>query len=120
MRFRKLPIDQFWEEYYLAFEEVDVPTEADKDRLRDRIFSIQEKVDTSLGEKWTKESDYEVGDDYNYCYHVCGGVYSSRTLCADYVRRVVDALSQDEDPSIWTYHTCVEDCLFDGNQFLHS
>lgn len=117
MRFRKLPEEQFWKEYKLAFEEIHIPTENDQDRLRERIYSLQDKIAESLSERWDSDKHFSVGEDYDNCYHVCAGIYSTRLLCADYVRRVTSALASDAEPEVWTFHTSVEDCIVDGYQF---
>lgn len=120
MKIRRVPKKQFWEEYKRAFAAVDVPTEAAQAALRRRIYSLQDAISDFLSQRWKKEDDFEIGDDYNYCYHVCGGVYSNRVVCADYLKRVSSALRTDPEPEIWTFHTAVETGKIDGQFFMRN
>ena len=109
--FSILPSGEYDAEYKKAFAPEDVPTDADKNRLRKAIRTTQQLVVDALDAKWEKEDDYEVGWDFNDCYHVCGGVYSERILCTEYLQAIASALASAPEPSKWTYHT---DCEADG------
>lgn len=116
--FSILPEAEFQAEYEKAFEAVDVPTEADQERFRKAIFSTQQLIVEALQEKWTKVEDYEVGWDFNYCYHVCGGIYSDRISCPAYVQAIAGALAAAPSPERWTYHTVCEADHYDGEFFV--
>ena len=118
MKFRKLPEDQFWLEYKKAFVEVDVPTEADKEALRNRISCVQQALVTHLSEHFEEEEDFAIGWDFNYCYHVCGGIYSDSTVGQKLLEGIVVAMNTDSDPSCWTFHAAVEAEGIDGQFYV--
>lgn len=118
MEFRPVSKDEFWRDYQKAFEKVDVPTEADEDALRERIFGLQEELVKNLGAKWKKGKDFEIEDDYDFWFHVCGGIYSRRSVCADLLKQVRKALATDATPEIWTFHAAVESPWIDGQFFV--
>jgi len=95
-------------EYHKAFETLDLKTEPEKQRFRDVITEVQDAVEAALGKKWKKPDDFEVGWDFNYCYHACGGIYSERVFCQDYVTTVHAALQTVDKRRVWTYHTVCE------------
>lgn len=110
--------DDFDAEYKKAFTPVDVPTEADKELLREAISTTQQLVVDALKSKWTEPDDFEVGWDFNYCYHVCGGIYSDRIVCPEYLHAIVKALASAQTPGKWTYHTVCETENYDSEFFV--
>lgn len=113
-----LPQKEFDAEYKLAFTPVEVPTDADKDRLREAIQTTQQLVVDALKTNWSDPDDYEVGWDFDYCYHVCGGIYSDRIVCPEYLLAIMNALASAPTPDKWTYHTACEADHFDGEFFI--
>ena len=107
-------------EYKKAFTPVEVSTDSDKDQLRDAIQTTQQLIVDALAAKWKKEDDYQVGWDFNYCYHVCGGIYSDSILCPDYLDSIAAALANAPDPSKWTYHTACEAGGIYGEFFIRN
>ncbi|MEW4563022.1 hypothetical protein AB1K70_10880 [Bremerella sp. JC770] len=114
MRFMVLVGDDFKVEYHKAFKKLDLATEGAKERFREEISRIQEGIESALGDRWQKAEDFEVGYDYDYCYHVCGGIYSNTILCEEYVRTLVETLHGFDPDGLWTYHTSCEFPPADG------
>lgn len=108
MNFTVLPEDAFTAEYHKAFRKLDLATEAEKAAFREEVFTIQGAVLAALERKWKEEDDFAVGWDFDYCFHTCGGIYSDRIFCNDYVVAVRDALQSVDGPGRWTYHTVCE------------
>jgi hypothetical protein len=117
MRFVVLNQDAFDREYRKAVADADVPSDADKERFRDTLFGVRGAVEEALAAKWQKvvykvglrpTGDFEVGWDFDYCFHTCGGIYSETVFCSDYVNTVADALASVDPKGEWVYHTVCE------------
>jgi hypothetical protein len=108
MRYVVLPDADFEKEYHKAFQKQKLETETDKKQFRDAVFTVQGAVEDALKAKWEKADDFEVGWDADYCYHTCGGIYSDRVFCKDYVETIASALKSVDAEGRWTYHTVCE------------
>ncbi len=108
MKFEVLEEEDFKKEYHKAFQKEILENEDEKERFRDEVFSVQGAVEESLQAKWNKVDDFEVGWNFDYCYHTCGGIYSDRIFCEDYVKTIGKALSSVDSKGRWTYHTVCE------------
>lgn len=100
--------NDFSNEYYKAFQEQNLETEAAKQQFRDEVFTVQGAVEDALKAKWDKADDFEVGWDFNYCSHTCCGIYSERIFCKDYVETIGNVLRSVDAEGSWTYHTVCE------------
>ena len=120
MKFKSLSESAFWGEYNKSFAKVDVPTEADKDALRKRISCLQQALVDSLSEAFEEYDDFEIGADFDYCFHVCGGIYSENTICRTLVEKIHSALDTDSEPSIWTFHASVETKKFNSQFYVRN
>jgi hypothetical protein len=120
MKFTKLPSNRFWSEYKKSFAKVAVPTERDKEALRNRISCLQQALVKELSKSFAEDEDFAIGWDFNYCYHVCGGVFSDSTISRKLLRGIVKALSTDSDPSCWTFHATVEAQEIDGQFYVRN
>jgi hypothetical protein len=75
---------------------------------------VAEKRDTedliraALAKCWRKHDDFEVGWDSNYAMTMCGGVYSARILCKDYLEVLHGVLRSARHYPRWAYSTSVE------------
>lgn len=98
----------FQREYTTAFRKLDLKTERAQKRFRDEVFTVQSALERALKRRWEKEVDFEVGWDFNYCYHTCGGIYSRSIWSPDYVRTVIRTLDRVDPKGLWTYHTACE------------
>lgn len=108
MKYIVLENDDFTAEYHKAFQAQDLQSEPEKKRFRDELFGVQGAVEEALKENWQQPVDFEVGWDFNYCYHTCGGIYSDRIFCKDYVETISAALQSVDKNGLWTYHTACE------------
>jgi hypothetical protein len=108
MNYVVLEDEEFTAEYRKAFQKQNFETEADKERFRDEVFTVQGAVEDDLKKKWEVGDDFEVGWDFNYCHHTCGGIYSDRIFCKDFVLAIRDALQSVDQDGRWTYHTVCE------------
>lgn len=108
MKYVILKDEDFTTEYHKAFQKQEMETEADQTRFRDAVFSVQGAVEDALKSKWQKPDDFEVGWDFDYCYHTCGGIYSDKIFCKDYVETIGNALRSVDAEGRWTYHTVCE------------
>ena len=68
----------------------------------------------SLTRKWKEDfcgaKDFAIMDDKEAFggWHHCGGIYSTRICCPEYVETVVPVLALLPHASLWTYHTTCE------------
>ena len=118
--FSILPEPEYEAEYGKGFEKLDVPTDADKDRIRVAIRTTQQLIVEQLESKWKTEDDFEVGFDFDYCYHVCGGIYSDRIISPTHLEAIASALAAAPEPTKWTYHTSCEAENVDGEFFIRN
>lgn len=108
MQYVVLSEDLFKQEYHKAFEKQELAGEVAKSRFRDEVFEVQGTVEEALLRQWKKPDDFEVGWDFDYCYHTCGGIYSDRIFCPEYVLSVAEAVRSVDPTGRWTYHTVCE------------
>jgi hypothetical protein len=108
MHYQVLEDEDFRTEYFKAFEKQNLATEAEQERFRDEVFRVQGAVVDALKLKWQEKDDFEVGWDFNYCYHTCGGIYSDRIFGQAYVETIGEALKSVDPARRWTYHTVCE------------
>ena len=108
MKYAVLNDNDFTAEYRKAFQLQNLTTEREQKRFRDEVFSVQGAIEEALLKKWKKVDDFEVGWDFNYCYHTCGGIYSERIFCRDYVATIHQAFQAVDPNGLWTYHTACE------------
>jgi hypothetical protein len=108
MKYAVLNERDFTAEYHKAFQKQSLETEAERERFRDEVFAVQGAIEKTLLTKWKKTDDFEVGWDFNYCYHTCGGIYSERIFCPDYLATIHRALQSVDANGLWTYHTACE------------
>lgn len=99
---------EFKIEYEKAFKEVLLASEREKEAFRSQIFDVQTAVEEALAAKWEKETDFEVTVDFDYCFHTCGGIYSERIICPQFVHSVLGALKNVDPKGQWTYHSVLE------------
>jgi len=108
MKFIVFSNDDFDVEYRKAFEKIDLPTAADEERFQEEITQIQEAIESALNERWQQNEDFEVGSDFDYCYHTCGGIYNNSIFSEEYVCTVIETLKRCDPNGVWTYHTSCE------------
>jgi hypothetical protein len=54
-----------------------------------------------------EDFDFMLGDDIDD-WNLCGGVYTERICCREYVETICDVLAKTRHPRKWSYHTAVE------------
>ena len=86
-----LDAEAYIAEYDKALTQVSIPDEASKEMLCISIATTQKLIEDALAVKWKKVDDFEVGWDFDDCYHVCGDVYSDVIISPHYVQTIVDA-----------------------------
>src|SRR5215510_12409270 len=73
---------------------------------------IHDSLRDALSIKWTEDcrgrADFAVGDDWTLSWCQCGGVYSTRICCPEYVETILGVLSKMPDADKWAYSTAVE------------
>lgn len=76
----------------------------------------QDNIRKKLSEKWQEEEDWEVGYDWNPYMTVynCGGIYSEKIFCREYVETIMKAISEAKDPSN-TYYNTVSEIIVNPN-----
>lgn len=114
VQYAVLEKDHFILEYHKAFEKLNLQSEAQQKSFRDQVFAVQGAVEKALRRKWKPTNDFEVGWDFNDCYHTCGGIYSESIFCREYVETVANTLQSLDPEGRWTYHTACEICV-DGS-----
>jgi hypothetical protein len=69
----------------------------------------EDELKAALSKYWISGGeDFEVGFDGNYALSSCGGIYSRRIICRDYLQIVRDILQGTKTPDLWLYDTSIE------------
>ncbi|MDX1928598.1 MAG: hypothetical protein SFV81_18855 [Pirellulaceae bacterium] len=118
LNFRVLNESDFMREYRFACAPVKVEGEEDELKFARLVWNAQGAIADKLKKNWQEVDDYEIGSDYTHHYHVCGGIYSDRIVCGDYIRLVAEALAALDTPDLWVFHTSCETPSFDGQFFI--
>jgi hypothetical protein len=113
-----LPTSAFWAQYSESAPLLTPASDVDKEGMRRRISSLQQALVQCLSHYWQEGTDFEVSWDYDYRFHVCGGIYTEAPVCAEYLSQVQAALLTDSDYRTWTYHTAVETATTRGQFFI--
>ncbi len=108
MKFVVLYKDTFTSRYHRAFEKQEFCDEAEQAAFRERVFEVRGAVEDALARKWKEPDDFQVGWDFDYWHHTCGGIYSEGIFCRAYVSSVLRALKSIDPIGEWTYHTTCE------------
>jgi len=75
---------------------------------------IQEKRETesalrrALATEWVDTVDFAVGADENIAFTMCGGIYSHRVICREYLDCLHRILHPTRYRGCWAYSTAVE------------
>jgi hypothetical protein len=70
--------------------------------------STEEALRRALSHHWRPFDDFEVGDDGNIAFTLCGGVYSKRVICRDYLALLYLTLQDTRMKEAWAYATAIE------------
>jgi hypothetical protein len=120
MKWHILEPEQYNRELNLGCAQAIVSSEIEKEKFRNSIFTTQKLIEDALLAKWKREDDFEIGWDFDYCYFVCGGVYSREMIGPDYVATVLKALKSAPEPHKWTFHSTCELNEFDSEFFVRN
>jgi hypothetical protein len=73
---------------------------------------VRDSLRDALSLKWTEDccggADFAVGDDWSLSWCQCGGVYSTRICCPEYIETILGVLNKMPDADKWAYSTAVE------------
>src|SRR4051794_10696795 len=61
-----------------------------------------------LAARWTEGDDFEVGWDENFAMTLCGGIYSPRIFCREYLEVLHGILRSTRHYHQWAYSTAIE------------
>lgn len=80
---------------------------------------LDRELHKRLGAKWKEGSPYDDGDfmmmdkvEAFQGWHHCGGIYSNRICCPQYVETIVGVIEKLPHARLWAYHTAVEVGLY--------
>jgi hypothetical protein len=65
----------------------------------------EDRLEKALGAIWTPNDDFQVGYDTNRAFTLCGGVYSPRVICQDYLNILFTILHATRMKDKWMYST---------------
>ena len=78
------------------------------DTYTDEKRDTESVLHDALAKRWVPVDDFEVGRDGNVAFTLCGGVYSHRIICRDYLDILHRILRTTRDRERWAYSTDVE------------
>lgn len=102
-----------WERYFNQFQP-DVYREPVFNAASGREDLFRQKRSTeallrdALSVYWTDADDFEVAYDSNVALTMCGGIYSHRIVCAEYLEVLSGVMRTLGGPPCWAYDTSIE------------
>ena len=75
---------------------------------------LDRELHKQLGAQWTEDScgdaDFAMMDEIEAFqgWHHCGGIYSNRICCPEYVETIIGVIAKLPHAKFWAYHTAVE------------
>ena len=70
--------------------------------------STEEALRAALSRHWTPVDDFEVAYDGNIAFTLCGGIYSRRIICREYLNLLHETLQRTRMKDKWAYDTALE------------
>lgn len=107
-RFAVLDHAEFQAAYDKAFVIREFSSDSEKEAFREKLFAVRETIVNALERMWDSPQDFETAWDFDYCCHLCGGIYSERIFCRDYVETLLAAMNGADPDGVWTYHAVCE------------
>lgn len=108
--------DEYHQVYGIAFTHPESPP---KEELAAEYESFDKALRETLSQNWEidpiggNRHDFAISDEWQESFHHCGGIYSKRICCLEYVQAIINVISGLPHSHQWTYHTAVE-CLDGG------
>src|SRR5688572_2396022 len=100
------------EEYFRMTGDLSRPTGFSEaypfDTFIDEKRSTEDRIRAALSSYWVDGEDFEVASDTNRAFTLCGGVYSPRIVCRDYLDCLCRAVGPFPNRERWSYTTAVE------------
>lgn len=106
MEIIRLPQKEFWDLYLPRCKPIKSPPQDLKQAVRTELDDLDKKVRSALAQHWEEETEYQLNDDWNVCWHHSMGVYSQRILCRGFLEKVAGVLASM--PHEWTFHVACE------------
>lgn len=105
--------DDYHEEYNKAFANGEYTSSLTKEMQEAEFDQFDDSLRNALLKYWKddprgKQHDFEVMDDWNGTWHHCGGIYSARICCPEYIETIIQVISALSHAELWTYHTACE------------
>ena len=70
--------------------------------------STEEALRAALSRHWAPRDDFEVAYDDNIAFTLCGGIYSRRIICREYLNLLHETLQRTRMKEKWSYDTVLE------------
>jgi hypothetical protein len=74
----------------------------------DEKRGAEKEIRDALSRHWRENVDFEVGADGNIAFTLCGGIYSSRIVCFEYLNLLHKVLQTTRMRDRWAYATAIE------------
>jgi hypothetical protein len=83
-----------------------------EDKFDKQWVGVRDALRRALSRHWKEGfhagDDFMVSDDRNHAWTQCGGVYTPRVCCPEYVLTILRVLAGVPNSDKWAYHTAVE------------
>jgi hypothetical protein len=90
------------------------------DELFAEKHDTEDLVRQALSKRWREYDEFEVGWDENYALTLCGGIYSARIMCKEYLEVLHGVLRSTRHCEQWAYSTAIElTTPVDGMKYCH-
>jgi hypothetical protein len=70
--------------------------------------STEDQLRAALSRQWQPGNEFEVGVDTNHAFALCGGLYSARCICLEYLGTLFGVLRSTRMWRKWSYATAIE------------
>ncbi len=109
-----LPEKEYWKLYEPCFNSPRYSKGFTKKMHRAEFDKLHRGLHRALSARWKEdpcgEADFAIMDEGEAFggWHHCGGIYSTRICCPEYVETIMSVLTPLAHAAIWTYHTACE------------
>ena len=109
--------EEFEREYHKAFEPIEFSDDLTEEQLAAEFEDLDKKLRDALSAHWEEdfcgEADFAISGCFQGTWHHCGGIYSGKICCPEYVKIISQTLLEQPHGDLWTYHTVCE--VFDDD-----
>lgn len=106
--------------YNEKYEESNAPVEdVSYEDLEPDAEALDARIKSALESIGLTEDDFELSDEWQECFHHCGGIYTEKAHRRETLEKIGEAISKSRYPKRWYFHVACEATEeFDGAEAM--